>query len=377
MSLRFFREKLSKDLAAQGLVIPSQHELIERKLKKAMGKGGYAEYAEVCERVHSPDPRYTLRSLYDTVTTREQAHLLFSHQSDTMVECFAWMAENLLKSMKGTKRVAEVGCATGLLSGALTRMEEFAGITFTGFDREEHFLQLAREAGDPIEYIAWDYSCEDAPSGGYDLVMANLAIDFNSSVPRHHEIAATSLRGIEAYDSVNAECAQSLRNWRQLSSDGGTLLAILRLPSLLEFLALVDAAADAGWRIDLDRLEWIEVDQERIPAMVFQAGDPCTLEEQVLASAWMAGSISSARGGIYENDEASTLYRLLGPKEIVKQGKQEYSDGNVMISEVARCGPFALLFAEATTGFGRLKIYPLHKLDRLEPKFDWDWPDFF
>jgi SAM-dependent methyltransferase len=373
MSILVYKEILSEYLREEGLILPSRLDLIEKKLKKAMGKARYIDYLEICERVHSGDPQYTLCSLYDAVSTREEAHLLFSHQSDMMVECFTWMAENLHRSLDETRRVAEVGCATGLLSGALSRIEDFSGIAFTGFDREEHFIQLARESGDQNKYVVWDYASKDVTLGDYDIVMANLAIDFNRLVRRHHEIGATSLRGIEAYESFRGECARSLCNWRQLSRDGGTLLAILRLPSLLEFLAFVDSASHAGWRIDLDRLEWIKMDDEQIPAMVFKTGASVLREERELVSAWMAGSLRAGNGGIYTNDAASTLYRLLEPKEVMKEGKMEYSDGNVMVSEVSRCGPFALHFAEATTGFGRLEIHPIHKLQQLEPKFEWGW----
>ena len=372
MSQRLFREKISRNLAAQGLVIPYRHDLIERKLIKAMGIDRYGEYADICKQRHIGDPSFKLRSLYSFFSTRKEAHLLFSHQSETMVECFAWMAENLLSFVDETKKVAEVGCATGLLCGALCKMSEFYGVAFSGFDREENFIKMARDAGNPIEYITWDYSCEAAPLNGFDVVMANLAIDFNSSVRRYQEIGISSLRGVGAYNALKAECTRALDNWRKLSKDRGVLLTTLRLPGLVEFLALADAASEAGWLIDLDRLEWIEADGDRIPAMVFHAGEPCTLEESELASAWLADSISIGKGGVYENDVACSLYRLLAPKEIIKQAKQDYLDGNVMISEVARCGHYALLFAEATTGFSRLEFHPIHKLERLEPRFVWE-----
>jgi len=378
MSILVYKKILSEYLREKGLVIPSQHELIERKLQKAMGKRKYAEYAEVCERVHNGDPRYTIDSIYTAVMTKEEAHLLFSHQSDVALECFAWMASNLHRyvtsrsvSSQKALRVAEVGCATGLLSAALSGFKEFQHITFTAYDRQDHFLEMAREEGARVDFVSWNYASENPLDGGFDVVLASLAIDFHAVIPRHHEIGSTSLRETESYKYLKGQSSSVLQNWRLLVKEGGVLMAILRLPSLLEFLALADAASTAGWQIDLDQLQWIEVDDQRIPAMVFKTGAPILREEKELASAWMAGSLRAGNGGIYSNDAATALYRLLEPKEVMKEGKMEYPDGNVMISVVARCGPFALQFAEATTGFGRLEIHPIHKLAQLEPKFDW------
>jgi SAM-dependent methyltransferase len=354
-------------LRAQGLVVPSRHPRIEKDLEKSLGPDAYDNYCAVSEGVARG--RFPISHLYDCMKTIEQAHLLFSHQSHLAVCAYGWLLARVKQRGKKIASVADLGCATGLLANFIA--EDCPEINVTGFDRHTRFIGWARERFQRpnLRFEMWDYAAEAKNGPKFDMLVTSLGIDF----PAHHLPVGEGIERIrdrECYEFILAGAQREFNGWAKIAKPETTLAAILRIPDVATFVAVADAAGKAGWSIQLDACRSLTLKGETFSGLMFSFGEPVQLDESDLVSYWLTRDLLETP---LRDAAAFAVFQQLKKPEVIAHEQEEYPDGNVMNSSVCVSGPFLIRFTEATTGFARLEVFPLHKRSEVEPKLSWHW----
>jgi len=359
------RDRLRSHLKREGFLIPSNHELIRRRLRTRMGAERYEAYCTDADKMRARV--IGIDTIYRAVQTQEEAHLLFSHQAELILESGVWLTRKLSETNLDPHRIADLGCATGTLSrwlgGRFTASQVF------GFEREETLLDIACGIPGSAKFLRWNYGeVTEPPESGFDALVSSLGIDFpecDGQVP----IGFENYRDLDYCRRIHQFAQPIFRNWRSLATEGAVLLAVLRIPYLGVLFGLVDAATDAGWSLDLIGSDFVTVEQERLPALSFTARTGQAHEENFLIGFWLEEKLYFSRDQLLKDDVALAFYRSLAPKEVIATEQIRFDDGHTARCTVAKCGPIAIQFTEATTGYARLALHALHKADQLKPVF--------
>jgi len=262
------QRRLERHLKEEGFHLNSGPAGIERQLKCLMGSERYEDY--LC----GSDSRQTgdsgIASIYRTVQTKEEANLLFSHQAKVMLAASAWIGMKVIGGERHKpSRVADMGCASGTLCGWLAK--ELPGTEVVGFDREDNFVKIAGGTPGPSTFHRWDYgSTELPPEDGFDVVVTGLGIDFPDH-ERRSVLGIHSNRDTPRHAFYRDKLGLVFRNWRSAAKDNARMWAVLRIPDVEMFIGIVDAAAAAGWTIDIGECSWSVTPGERMPALAFTA----------------------------------------------------------------------------------------------------------
>ena len=284
----------------------------------------------------------------------EEANLLMSLQGRVAVEVNVHLADHCLRHAARDGRVLDVGCWSGGLSTFLAA--ERPDLNVVGADRLHHLVTStsARHALPNLSFVTWDYGAGPLPGRRrFDQILCGMGIDFNQCLPRYYSLDASNGRDCQGHAVSRAEVLPHFRHWRAAAKRGARLLLVLRIPCFAHGLAIVDAASDAGWSLRLTESGWLEVADERFPALSFHAGPARRVEEENLLAWWVRG-----REGDEEGDAALLRYRRLGRKKVVRERGQRYADGHVVRREVGTVEGTGYALTHATTGYCRIRQIP-------------------
>jgi hypothetical protein len=180
----------------------------------------------------------------------------------------------------------------------------------------------------------------------------------------------SDLRKSDYYRVRKEEALPYFRCWKQAARPEAVLLAVFRVTGIDPCIALVDAAHEAGWGLDLAKSGHVRVDEERFPVFNFQAHpstQPPTQNE--LLGWWGEEEMSTDFNATYKDPFALVLFQALGEKVVLETREKTYGDGHTMRKIIGTCGPFAFLFTTATTGYADLRLVPLRQVRSLSITF--------
>ncbi len=252
-------------------------------------------------------------SVYRLLPTRRAADLFQSHQADVVVEASVRATRELERRLGPAASVLEAGCWTGAFSAWLA--ERNPGWHVVGVDAARSLVRLARArpTSGNVTFRSWDYAAPASRSlATVDAVVSVLGIDFRWG-EEAHRLRGTTERGAPAYWRTVTEVRAILGNWRNVTRDGGALVAVLRVTNFVRFLAIVDAALDAGWRFDGQRSGRFRVGRDRLAHLVFVAEGPPRPWHSADLSTWCPGRAFSARLAATA-DEAAMLAWFVGTR---------------------------------------------------------------
>jgi hypothetical protein len=205
-----------------------------------------------------------------------------------------------------------------------------------------------------------------------DFLLCTLGIDFNHEAERRHSSLDTAdLRNCDRYRFRKEEALPYFTNWKQAAKPEAVLLTVLRVTDIDASLALVDAAHETGWALDIANSAHLQVDGERFAVFNFSGGRAAAPPEQdEILSWWAAQDIASTFDETYHDPFAIVLFQALAEKVILKTEVKTYPDGHTMRKVIGKAGPLGFLFSRATTGRAELKLVPLAQLPSLKITFD-------
>jgi hypothetical protein len=353
-----FKKRLSKHLLEEGFLFQSDPSIIDRRLQKLMGPKRFRMY---CNSYAAAQRGESGRAeIYRSVQTKEEAHLLFSHQTETIVAVDEWLGTKISEMARPPSQIADMGCATGTFCNWLK--SELPDANVVGFEREKNLADIAIDNSKGTTFHRWDYSSgQKSPMADFDLLLTGLGIDFVAVDP-NVPLGSTSRRDLPDYKACHQQITPVLESWRSISREDAKLFAVLRIPNATLFMAVVDAAAGVGWSIQLDECSWINTSYgQRFPGLVFSAtaAPSGSLNEDVMVGHWIADQIRRLGATKITDDAARELYKHISPKTILNTKDVSYDDGHVRRWDLVSCGSFSIEYSEATTGFAELTFLPL------------------
>ena len=165
------------------------------------------------------------------------------------------------------------------------------------------------------------------------------------------------LRESGAYRAVLDKVRPCFSSWRAIAKSGSRLWTVLRLGSIEFCLAVVDAARESGWMLNLAESQWVATDEQPFPLLAFVARDPEMLDDEVLV-AWF-GSAPTVDPDEFPGATPHLdvlRYRNLADRVVTATRDFRYLDGHTMRVEVGTTGDHTYVFQRATTGFTQLQF---------------------
>lgn len=333
----------------------------------AIGRQRALDYRKRARARHEKGAPISL--LYSALNDAKEANLLFSEQAEAELAAFAWISKRVVENVGDGGRVLEMGPGTGVLLSwlRLTRPD----LQLAGAEREPNFRKMAIDVcGEGVTLLDWDYD-HPAPEGTceFDVLITAFGIDFS---PRASFVddsigaeVALDLRRLPDYSIYRENAQAKLQNWRAVAVDGAKLFAILRLPGLAEFLAVSDAAAEAGWSIDLPSSEILKVGREQFPALQFVASRTESPSTEDLIAWWAQSALRTYFDEDLTGAAALSMFSAIQGKPHARFARR-YDDGHTMLWEIGRSGAMAYLMQRATTGYVSLRLSASTDLSAFE-----------
>lgn len=297
--------------------------------------------------------------LYSLPKTLRQAHLMFSHDSARTVASFDWLAE-IAKDTSGS--ILDLGCG----SGAFVRLLADRGQhdRLVGIDGSQALVDIATEnsAHAPnTEFLKLDYAQIGVVEERFDLVTSACGLEWinmdharGDDIPIELCLPDEFVRSQSVKKQVAAIAEGVLQDARLIVTTDGRLAMMERLKTFQEFLAFLEIASEAGWRLDLDNSKMIRFADESLPGVVFKATEPHRFEINLreLVAFWRGAGPWT----LPVTEEAAILaYQVLNPTPSATS--QKTFPNGTMITEIGVFGDGrAYSYQYATTGFRELKL---------------------
>jgi SAM-dependent methyltransferase len=232
--------------------------------------------------------RLPKQAQYQLLETPAEANTLVSLQSKVFLDVSAILYQAVSPHIRPGTRVADLGCFTGALVSWVA--ENHPDCAVVGVDSNRKAIQFARElAKQPnATFAEWDYAqAGPCPVQPCDILLSTFGVDFSHHIEGARcSLDVSDLRNSDYYRSRREEALPYFRCWKQAAKPEAALLAVLRVPGIDPCLALVDAANDAGWALDLPNSGHVRVDEERFPVFNFRAGPSTQPPTQTQLLGW-------------------------------------------------------------------------------------------
>ncbi len=385
--------ELSQHLSDFGLSPRPSRAAMERELKKLMGPERFQKYSSV-SRARQND-RATVQDLYRLVENAAEWGALFSSQAAHFLANGTWVTDQLRTLEPSPRTLVDFGCSTGVLTTWLAK--QFPAARVIGLEREANFLAIARQSTElpnalpNVSFESFDYSLPvtggeaTLPMPPAQAGISTFGIDFGTRLPLAEsgkasaaasadeatdtstdkapgELAITADAGYRRY---RQQALPAFGHWRAAIEEGGTLLTVLRLPSLPTFAGVVRAAHEAGWSIQLAACTKLRVEGEQFPALRFRATESPPPALADLESFWHESEIREAFARVLAGYPAQQLYLHLHPRTITTRRDHHLMTDATLTVETGTTGPFSYAYLTTITGVALLKLAPRHHLDTV------------
>jgi hypothetical protein len=125
-------------------------------------------------------------------------------------------------------------------------------------DELSNLIEIARQIpGNPanLEFVKSTYSAMSEHPDRFALLVCACGIDFRADY-------------IEAFQT---EALANFTSWSSVVCQNAVLRTVLRLPAFEHLIATVNAAAEAGWQVNLESSTIVRAGQELFPGLSFVA----------------------------------------------------------------------------------------------------------
>ena len=168
-----------------------------------------------------------------------------------------------------------MGCGTGNLLRFLRA--NFTEVKLRGLEEEASLVTIAQAAASDIPVTKTDY-LNAVPDHQYDAVICNFGFDLHRFTPSRTPHSDETIGETTFFPGCSNDFATQFSayvgSWRAWGTAKAELFLTGRLPNFTYTRAVILAAADHGWQVDLERSQYLRVRGiggrvENFPVMVF------------------------------------------------------------------------------------------------------------
>ena len=334
-------------------------------LKKALGAVRYKKYLAIQDALaqgtaHGDD-------IYKLITTHEQAVALQNLHPELLLEGSTALYSQILPELKPGCRIADLGTLTGLFPAWIAHKHPDCSVV--GIDRLPDSIHLSPEKikQPNLSFVNWDYSkAGPTPSAPCDVLVCSFGIQFGrQTVGPCSSLQISDLRDCENYRVRLRELTPYFENWRKLATDNALLVTALRITDPDCHLALLDAAANAGWTWTREESSWFSFSEGFGPILTFRARPSSPVNQDEVLVFWDLVCPAPVVDCTYHDASAALLYQALGEKKIHTQKSTTLKTGVVVVCEFGTAGPLGYMFARSTGGATHFILVPTTNLPGL------------
>lgn len=276
--------EVRKFLKNEGFELNKTHRQLDKIFLRKFPREKALEIEAIWLSIHSLG--VSPKALYSLSESREQAHILISHDRERYVAALGWFL-NQIKRLAPTS-IIEMGSGTGVLLRFIA--ESVPGIELIGIDTELNQIEIARRAS-PIEYIVGDYLNWKDTKSHHDMIICNFGFDAHNFAASRRTHSTASIGATDfcpnCSDDFKSQFDQYMISWRKWGNQNATLLLVGRLANFGELRGVILAAASVGWSIDSENCSVLKTRDfdsgavERFPALVFNSNDTRPVSDQM------------------------------------------------------------------------------------------------
>jgi SAM-dependent methyltransferase len=195
----------------------------------------------------------------------------------------------------------------------------------------------------------------EAPQDGDDTEIDPTGSTANED-PQENELLGERFTNDEEYLHYRHQATTPFRHWRATIEDGGTLLTVLRIPSLPALVGVVHGAHEAAWSLQLVESCRLRVGEELFPALRFVAEKSPAPPLTDLRDYWHQADVSAALSNPLSGYPAEQLYKSLHPKTIANRRKVLLESGTTLTVETGTVHAFSFAYLSNPQGGASLKL---------------------
>jgi hypothetical protein len=331
-------------------------------LRTIMWAERYERFCKIHEDVFAG--RVSLQDLYAGLETAEEATLFISTQAEVSLAVGAKLYERLQKLMIAGASACDLGCFTGCYLAWLA--ENHPDCKFVGFDRNPKAVRFADglHQAENLRFECWDYACDDTPAGTFNVLYSIFGMEFDCELMI--ELATSldlgDLRDCDAYRQYHRFTRPYFASWRRAACEGAELLLVARITSFEQFLAVVDAASDAGWSAALDNALVVIAGDEAFPLLAFTNSRAARIDDARLRRWWGDHAERRDVGPVLRGMAAIEEYLAIPARCVIEQQDFGFPDGNTLRVETGFSARGGYLLHRSTCGFTALELSSVERV---------------
>jgi hypothetical protein len=315
----------------------------------------------------------SLQDLYACLETAQEAILFTSTQAEVSLAVGTQLFTRLRPLLVAGAHCCDLGCFLGSYAAWLA--ENYPNCEFVGFDCNPKAVRFADELcrATNLRFERWDYAGDDTPSGRFNVLYSIFGMEFDGELVRELPVSLDlgALRDCDAYRAYHRFAGPYFASWRRTAEEGASLLLVARITSFEQFLAVADAAYDAGWSVALDSSSLVVAGAEAFPLLAFKDVVTARADDALLRKWWGEQTEFPCPGNILVGLAAIDEYLTMPARCTIDQQDFEYPDGNILRVETGSCRRGGYLLHRSTNGLigleystvERVKSLPLASLD--------------
>ncbi len=352
-------------LRQEGYFLNIAPEEARERMRTAFSPASLERFEELMElRQQRP---YKSEELYAVIDTLPEAALLFSPQSHVSSACGQQLQRKLKPLLSPGMNVADMGCGVG--SWTRWMSQHFPNVKFAAIDRHDGLLSIAStaETAANCQFMLADYSELSSAYGSFDVVASLLGIDFEPSMlaPDRESLSALDPTCNTICEYFQRVASGAFSGWKRVLREGGTIMAVLRLPNFESWYGCLAAARDAGLRFDAEASSCVAVGKQRFPLLVLQPTQKVeALDLDALLHWWVERTGASAEAQVLVDSAALWRYRRLKDKKVLEESETQYEDGHFLRRETGLATGVGYIYEYATTMYRRLECISEERLNK-------------
>ena len=366
-------DRLREFFRRVGFALGEPRDVVMQRLRSAFGEERFRDFEKKLSRARTEGSAEAVDRLARVARTFDEANLLRSLETDVAFEVAAALYEAARAHLLPGTRVLELGCYTGALASFIAA--EHPECVVAGVDCLETVVRASKErvALPNLSFQMWDYRY-DKPRDVQpaDLLLCGLGVR-NPPAGAYRTLDPLRVRESPAYLAQRVEARAYFRSWRQAAVPGAPLIAALRATRFPRYLAVEDAARDAGWSPEPARSSYLKLEGSRgVVAMLHvradRGGDESDAASAYVPAAAATVSPSSPLATSADEDEALSnhvrmslgkdrfftfggtialaVYRALGDKRVVRTRAFRSEQGYPATEETGAAGALGYVYTQ-------------------------------
>jgi hypothetical protein len=354
-------KRLRRALIDAGLRFDLSPAALQSALRKSLGARAFAEFE--AERDAYETGWVPAAEIYRRLPDAEAAALFQSGQAKMVLDAGARLFDSAVARAPRGAKVVELGAWHGAFAAAVAALRP--DLRCVALDRAANLVRAGKAVfSRPNLVVArYDYAAPSPPKAAQDadVVLGLCPVDFLFGEP-DHPLRGLDCRGSAVHAETVREASPFFAAARAVLRPGGVCSAVFRAPNRARGLAVVDAAAAAGFAFAPRRAARFKVGGAPLLVATWRLGPaPAPGPSEAAFRRFWARDLAArpAPRALYRGDEALDVHAALPRRRVVAETFVEAAPGVVAREERGFARGCEYRLRQAEDGCHELRVRPV------------------